>query len=127
MKIIIGGSRRLPSLGLNYYKDWLNDKEIYKILEDCIKLSNFNITEVVSGRCWGIDQLGEKWAKNNNISIIEKPADWSLGKKAGYVRNREMAKIADGLICIYAKNSKGSEHMIKTMKELDKPIYEKQI
>ena len=129
MKVIISGSRRLPSLGLNYYNDWKKvnqEHQIYKILVKCILASKFNITEVVSGTCWGIDKLGEMWAINNGIPTIVKPADWNkLGKRAGYVRNEEMAKIGEALICICTEDSKGSTHMVKIMNELNKPVYHK--
>lgn len=129
MRVIIAGSRRLPSLGLILYKDWLKvDKEhqIYKILEDCISGSKFNITEVVSGACWGIDKLGEMWAKNNKIPIISKPANWEeYGKIAGYTRNKEMSEVSDALICIRSEDSKGSIHMVNIMNKLRKPVYDK--
>lgn len=119
----------MPSLGLNYYKDWQDvsqESVVYKILQECIFNSKFHITEVISGTCWGIDKLGEMWANNNRIPIVRKPADWNkFGKRSGYIRNEEMGQIGDGLICICSDDSKGSIHMVNIMRELNKPVYHK--
>jgi hypothetical protein len=57
-----------------------------------------NVTEVVSGGCRGADKDGERWAKENKISIKVFNADWkAFGKKAGPIRNRLMAQYADAL------------------------------
>lgn len=109
MKVIIAGSR-------DYY--------CYNALLKAIKDSGFNITRVVSGRARGVDSMGEKWALENNIPISYFPANWNkFGKSAGYKRNVEMGKFADAAICIWKDKSKGTEHMINIMSELNKPCY----
>lgn len=127
MKCIIAGSRRFPKLNLNYYKDWHipeRRKIIYNILEEVIKESGFQIDTVISGCCWGIDQLGEEWAKKNNMPIESAPAEWEkYGKWAGFKRNGEMAEAGDCLICIYTVGSSGSNNMIESMKKLNKPLH----
>lgn len=100
MKIIIAGSRSF------------SDKEfLFKSLD---KISeNIAITEVVSGTARGADKLGEEWGKSRGITVKQFPADWNYyGKRAGYVRNEEMAKYADGLVAFWDKQSKGTKHMI---------------
>jgi hypothetical protein len=43
---------------------------------------------------------------------------WDLfGKKAGYMRNEEMAKVADAAIIFWDGKSKGSKHMIDISKK----------
>jgi hypothetical protein len=120
MKCIIAGSRRLPNYHLNNWKDWHDNnlrKPVYNLLEELIKESQFEITTVISGTCWGMDQLGEEWARNNAIEIESYPADWKLfGKSAGFRRNETMAEAGDCLICIHTKDSRGSENMIQLMK-----------
>jgi len=126
MKCIIAGSRRIPNLNLNDYDDWHIPERraiIYNILEEVIKESGFLIDFVLTGKAWGMDYLGEQWARNNNIPVIAYPAEWSKwGKAAGPKRNVEMSKAGDCLICIHSKGSTGSEHMIKSMKEINKPL-----
>jgi len=71
----------------------------------------------------GVDILGYEWAKDNSKAIIEFPADWSLGRAAGMIRNNQMAKYADAAIVIH-NNTPGSINMINQMKKLGKPVYE---
>ncbi len=102
MKLIIAGSRNITD---------------YQILVNVIKLSGLNITEVVSGTAYGVDKMGERWAKENNIPIKQFPANWSAyGKSAGYRRNEEMADYADGLLALWDGESKGTKHMINIAK-----------
>lgn len=98
MKVIIAGSRTVRD---------------YNIIERAIQNSKFNITEVISGNAKGADALGELYAFNNNIPVKRFPANWNrYGKKAGYVRNTEMAEYADGLVAIWDGISNGTKHMI---------------
>lgn len=99
MKVIIAGGR-----------DFTN----YALVEDAIKCSAFEITQVVSGKAKGVDTLGEVWALANNIPVEAFPADWSQhGRAAGPIRNREMAEYADALIAIWDGESKGTANMIQ--------------
>lgn len=73
----------------------------------------------ISGTARGTDRLGEQYAQIAGYEISRFPADWDgLGKRAGYVRNAEMAEyaIADGsygvLIVFWDGKSKGTKHMI---------------
>lgn len=98
MWVIVAGSRDITD---------------FEVVKTAIEESGMNITKVVSGKARGIDTLGEKWAKLNDVPVEECPADWDrYGKSAGYVRNDEMAQIADGLIAIWDGKSKGTKHMI---------------
>jgi glycerophosphoryl diester phosphodiesterase len=69
----------------------------------------------VSGKARGADSLGETWGNEKNVPIKSFPANWDLyGKRAGYLRNTEMADYADGLIAFWDGESKGTKHMIDT-------------
>lgn len=111
MRVIIAGSR-----------NW--DKTVYE-LDDIVKASGFEITQVVSGNAKGPDQCGERWAiKIGRVPVMFFPANWStLGKSAGYERNKEMAVYADALIAIWDGQSRGTKHMIETMRFHNKPVY----
>lgn len=68
---------------------------------------------IVSGKARGADSLGERYAKERGYLVHEFPADWNrFGKKAGYLRNSEMARHADALIAFWDNNSRGTKHMI---------------
>ena len=109
MKIIVAGSRSFN----DYYL--LCDKLNYylKDLENPI---------IVCGEARGADALGKMYAYKHNLSVSSFPADWSIGRNAGYIRNETMAKYADALIAFWDGKSKGTEHMIKTMRNLGKRV-----
>jgi hypothetical protein len=108
MKTIIAGGR-------DYY---LDD-------EDTDKLDNLKvkITQVISGGARGADSCGEIWAKNNNIPLKIYPADWNThGKSAGYIRNKQMAEVADA--CILFPGGRGTEMMFKLAKDYKLEIHD---
>lgn len=68
---------------------------------------------VLSGGANGVDALGERWARENNIPVRVCPADWNKnGKAAGPIRNAFMASKADGLVAFWDKKSRGTGNMI---------------
>ena len=97
MKTIIAGGRNVTT---------------YSFVEEAVKQSGFSITEVVSGCARGADTLGENYAAKHNIPVKKFPADWSLGKSAGYLRNLDMGNYGDALIAFWDGQSKGTKHMI---------------
>lgn len=127
MKVIIAGSRRLPSVGLTDPSHWQVPRvreKMMELLEEAVEKSGFQIDTVVSGRCWGIDQLGEEYAAKHGLPVEPYPADWDkFGRRAGHLRNVQMADHADALICIAAEGSTGSMDMIDIMKEKNKPLF----
>jgi len=100
MKVIIAGSRDF------------NDYDLLCRKADKI-LSKQNEIEIVSGTAKGADKLGERYAEERGYPVKRFPADWGThGKRAGYIRNEEMAIYADGLIAFWNEQSKGTKHMI---------------
>lgn len=98
MKTIIAGSRII------------ND---YELLKQAIEESGFSISAVISGMAGGVDSLGVRWAKENGVELIEMPAQWGKhGKRAGFMRNNEMAKVGEALIVLWDGRSRGTEQMI---------------
>ncbi len=126
MKVIIAGSR--PPKKFRYrpgapYRNWC-DEHRYTV-RDAIQESKLpQITEVVSGRAAGFDDLGEQYAHRNDIPIKPFPAEWERhGLLAGKMRNIEMGRYADALIAIWDGYSGGTRHMIEFMRELGKPVH----
>ncbi len=82
-----------------------------------MRLSNSKDIEVISGTASGADTLGERYAKENGYKLTRFPADWNKhGKKAGYIRNCEMADYAEALIAFWDGESKGTKNMIEIAK-----------
>lgn len=89
MKVLVFGSRTLMEVPnvLTYTHD---------VLDKCPLIRNHDYDlgpiEVIDGMAKGADTLGNSWARVNNHKTKRFPADWKAhGKRAGYVRNREMA------------------------------------
>lgn len=100
MKVIIAGSRSIT------------DSDSVAI---AVILSQFSpITEVVCGMADGVDLLGKRRAEEKGIPVAEFPADWKRhGRRAGILRNQQMAEYADALIAVWDGESRGTAHMIK--------------
>lgn len=110
LRVIIAGSRDF------------NDYDLLK--KSAIDIFNKktmlpDLSRIVSGGARGADTLGERFANEMGLEITRFIPDWDgLGKRAGYVRNAEMAKFAvqddnDGmLIAFWDGVSRGTKHMI---------------
>ena len=113
MKVIIAGSRFITN---------------YELLLDAIIEADFEITEVVCGAAVGVDSMGERYAKENNIKLSYFYADWhSLGKAAGFKRNEQMGNYGEGLIAVWDGKSKGTKHMISYAKKRKLKVYVKNL
>ena len=112
-KIIIAGGRDF--MDYNLLKEKSN-----KILQE--KRVSHKIV-IISGCARGADTLGLRYASENAFDVEEYPANWDkYGKKAGYIRNVEMAENADALIAFWDGKSKGTKHMIDIATERNLPI-----
>ena len=97
-RILITGSR-----------NWTDRAKIVKELNRYYLVYE-NIT-LVSGHCHtGADQLCEEYARLAGWPIERHPADWdTYGKKAGYLRNKEMVDLGANVCLAFIKdNSKGA-------------------
>lgn len=117
MRIVISGSR-----------DFNNYEVIEsKILDIIGKLNSNNSMEIISGGCRGVDKCAEMFAYRNGFKFTEFPADWSLGKRAGYLRNKQMAEYASELngilIAFWNMKSKGTKMMIDLARRYGLDIY----
>lgn len=71
------------------------------------------IEEVVCGCARGVDTMGERWARENDIPVKHFMPLWDqYGKRAGFIRNGQMADYADALIAINT-GSRGTADMIE--------------
>lgn len=108
-RVIVAGSRGFDDFNL-LVKELVNCFESKGLLPEDI--------EIVSGTANGADKLGERFAEMiQDVMLTRMPADWDkLGKRAGYIRNYEMAMYAKenpNPMCFlfWDGASKGTEHM----------------
>lgn len=107
MKVIIAGSR--------YGRP---NRE----LADAIAASGFVVTEIVHGAAPGVDEQADAWARSADIPVARFPAPWkTVGKAAGPIRNRAMAKYADALIAL--SGGDGTSSMIREAQKAGLEIY----
>ena len=109
------------------------DFEDYDIAREFIDNCIINIKEefelvFVSGGCRGADMLGERYAKEYGYKIERHPANWELyGRSAGPRRNKEMAQVADCVICFWDGKSRGTASMISYARTLGKQVKIKKV
>jgi hypothetical protein len=109
MITIIAGSRGITDIG-----------SVQVAMEAC----GWTPSIVVSGTAGGVDTLGERWAQEQGIPVFRTPANWDkYGKRAGYLRNVEMAQGADALVAIWDGVSKGTRHMIDIARKMGLRVY----
>ena len=109
IKVIIAGTRD--------FNDYAFLKKNVDYFLQGINPNNEEI-EIVSGNARGADKLGERYAKEHNLPVKLFPANWDkYGKRAGNLRNQEMANYADVLIAFWDEKSKGTKHMIDIAKK----------
>lgn len=89
-----------------------NDYDLLERKMDHLLSKISNTIIIVCGKARGADTLGEQYAKARNYQVAYYPADWSIGKAAGYIRNTEMAENADALVAFWDGKSRGTKHMI---------------
>ena len=110
LKVIVAGSRDLT--GSHNFINWNLDYLLQQYEPQDVL--------IISGGARGVDKCGEVYAKRNDIKCKVFPADWNKhGKRAGYIRNEQMADNANALIAFWDGHSRGTKHMIDIAKSKD--------
>lgn len=124
LRVIIAGSRNFDDF--SKLMDICNS-----ILENTAnKYGNFDKIRIISGTARGADRLGEQYAINMRYELSKFYPNWDgLGKRAGYVRNVEIAKFAiennsvGVLIAFWDGKSKGTKRMIEQAAKYGLKVY----
>ncbi len=124
VRIIIAGGRDFNNYELlkQSVNDIIFDLESRKIITrigNTSRVKEKHLIEFISGTARGADKLGEQYVSETIYSVKKFPANWDLyGKRAGYIRNEQMAKYAMSdnsygvLIAFWDGKSRGTKHMI---------------
>jgi predicted Rossmann fold nucleotide-binding protein DprA/Smf involved in DNA uptake len=109
---------KLAIVGSRHFDD-------YDLMKEFI-ISKFDITQIdtiVSGGAKGADTLAEKFAKENNLLLIVKKAEWNkYGRAAGPKRNELIISEADWVAAFPSKNSKGTLNSMKLARQEGKRL-----
>lgn len=88
-----------------------------------ISSAPFQVTEIVSGCARGVDTIALWLAQQWGVPCRMFPAQWSLGNKAGPLRNQQMADYAEALIAIWDGVSRGTADMISRAQVKGMQVY----
>lgn len=92
-------------------------------IEAALPAIDLDDTEVVCGLARGADSCGAVWAKRMQIPVTEFRPDWDrYGKRAGFVRNKQMAEYATCGIGFWKGESNGTANMTSWLVALGKPV-----
>jgi hypothetical protein len=81
------------------------------------------IHKVLHGACPNSpDILAQEWAWANQVEEKAFPADWTLGTRAGPIRNQAMIREAEALIAIWDGKSRGTDDAIRRARAAGIPV-----
>ena len=110
-RVIICGSREFDDY------DLLKEKCDFYLSR---KINQGSRVIIVSGCARGADQLGERYAQERGLEVLRFPANWDkYGKRAGYLRNKSMADVANACIAFLDPDAEnvGTKMMIRIARE----------
>ena len=110
-RVVIAGSRNF------------NDYELFSsVVDKCLSRIRHEYDIIIlSGHCSGADMMAERYAQENGFELEVFPADWSLGRKAGPLRNKAMVDIADYAIA-FPSGGRGTQALINFVQQKGIPI-----
>ncbi len=115
MRVIVAGSRTIT-----------DEAVVRTALREAFLFEAINPTLVLSGCVRGVDTVGAVIARKSGVRVVAYPANWAEhGRRAGFIRNVDMAHNADALVAVWDGGSKGTEHMIQAARERGLSVYVK--
>lgn len=126
-KVVIAGSRSLgdawPRPGYDKAVFKRHFKYLREKMDNILKNKPKSRIVIMSGTANGADKLGEQYAGLKHLKVRRYPAKWDeYGKRAGMIRNEQMAKYCDAVVVFWDGESRGSQHMINIALKLKKPL-----
>jgi len=81
------------------------------------------LTQVLTGRARGAEQLGYRWAWKHLVKHQLVRAEWArFGKTAGVRRHHQLAQAGDVLLVFGDGQAPGTAHLMPCMQALGKPV-----
>ena len=80
-------------------------------------------TEIISGGGGDVDAAAKRWALIRNVFYTEFPADWSLGRRAGPLRNEQIVDASDIIIAFWVGDSPGTRSSLNLARKAGKCAY----
>lgn len=99
-------TRKCAIVGSRTFNDY--DK-LCSVLDWIKSYMGYSFDVIISGGAKGADSLAEQYAKDNNITLSVHPANWKkYGKRAGFLRNKEIIKNTEICVAFWNGISKGT-------------------
>lgn len=101
--------KRVVVAGSRFFNDYdlfsaVVDRYLYRIKQE------YDII-ILSGHCSGTDRMAERYAREKGYGLEVFPADWTIGRKAGPLRNQKMVDVSDYAIA-FLSDGKGTISLI---------------
>lgn len=85
----------------------------------------YNDITIIEGDAYGVDKRAGQWATDTGAKLEIYPADWEKhGKRAGYIRNKQMLDEGKPDLVIAFPGGAGTAMMVKLAKEAGVPVEE---
>lgn len=110
-RVVVGGSRAFQDYSLLCSS---LDRYLSRIMKE------YQII-ILSGHCRGTDALAERYARERGLALEIYPADWSLGRKAGPLRNQQMIDLADYVVA-FPGGGPGTKSLIRLARKKGLPM-----
>jgi len=100
MRIIVCGGR-----------DYQDRTTLFEVLDQLHEEEGIDL--LIHGNARGADQLAGQYAENRGILVEIYPPDWSLGRKAGPLRNQRMIDDGKPDAVLAFPGGRGTDDMIR--------------
>lgn len=109
---------RLAVVGSRSFRDYTDLEKTLSFIHKKVP-----ITRIISGGAKGADSLAEQWARENSVDTQVFIPDWeTYGKRAGFLRNKQIVDYSEAVVVFWDGKSKGSQHSMKLAKEQGKSV-----
>lgn len=102
MKVMITGSR-VPGDGIGI--------DVYRELDELH--TKYQIRTLLSGGARGVDQIGERWARERGVELVVYKPDYKRYRRAApRVRSAKMIGACDGVVAFWNGTSKRTGYVL---------------
>lgn len=102
-------------------RDFTDTASAYRELDRLHREYAFDV--VIEGDAKGADRIAGYWARKNRVDNLKFPADWTrYGKRAGYMRNRQMLDEGKPDLVVAFPGGRGTTMMMELAREAGVPL-----